>query len=130
MDWCSHDSWTEICRSGSITSGSGSCRLICEHLLQTVNDIAHRVRRQATEAFRKAFSVDGAKLVKRNEARSLLKTTENAPRIRLATSGQGRHDCRVQMLIELVRRHNDARACLSNFAAEGWIEPNEVNVAA
>jgi hypothetical protein len=103
---------------------------ICEHFLQSVQDLTNRVWRQTTEAPYKAFSVHRAQLVKSHKSGSLLKATRHPPGILLAAGGHGRHDCRLQVMIELVRRHHNAGTCLANLASEGAIESDQVNVAA
>ena len=105
-------------------------RLVCEHFLQTVNDLSNGVGRQTTEPLHQSFRIDRADLVERNEAGPLLKPAWNPPKVRLTTGGHWCHNRRAYMLIKLVRRHDDTRASLADFTAERGIQSHEVHVPA
>jgi len=74
--------------------------------------------------------VDRPNLVKSDEPGTALKAARDAPRVGLSARRHRRDHDRVQVAIQLVGRHDDARARLANLTPARWIEPNKVHIPA
>src|SRR3989449_592668 len=74
--------------------------------------------------------VDRPNLVKSDEPCTALKAARDAPRVGLSARRHRRDHDRVQVAIQLVGRHDDARARLANLTPARWIEPNKVHIPA
>jgi hypothetical protein len=100
-----------------------------EHLLQNVQYRRQCVRADAAEPLRDPFVVNRAELVQCNKTSSILKATSDAPGIRLTTGGHRSNDYGAKMLIQLVRRYNQARTRFSNLASASRVKPDETDIA-
>jgi hypothetical protein len=77
--------------------------LIRKHLLQTPQDRRYRIRMQAAQPFYESRRIDRAQLVERHKTRFILKSTRNAPGVRLTAPRHWCDDSRTKTLIQLVR---------------------------
>src|SRR5690606_25943483 len=75
------------------------------------------------------FAVDRAQLVQHDVATLLLEPAGHPKRVRMAASRQRRHDERSQMLVQLIRRNDDAGPRLLNRTAARRVELHEVDLA-
>jgi hypothetical protein len=115
-------------RAGPSNSRDGPRRLVCKHFLQNVSDVTDSLRRQTTEAFHQSFRIDRPKLIQRHKTRLLVEPAWNPPGVRPAARRHWCHDRRAKVLIELVRRHDNARTGLPDLTAECGIQSYQVHV--
>ena len=80
----------------------------CEHLLQGPQHREDGWRIQLPERFEQALGIDRAQLIQGNEAGAALEAAPRPPRIRAPPGRHGRDDHGPEMLVQFVRRYDDA----------------------
>lgn len=103
---------------------------LSEHFLEPLKNGRHRVRREATEPATEPLGIDGPELIQCDETRSTLKATRYAPGIGSPARRHRHDDHGAQVLVQLVRRNDEAGAGLLDLAARRGIQPYEVHFAA
>src|SRR6266851_7815013 len=102
----------------------------CEHLLQGPQHREDGLRIQLPERFEQALSIDRAQLIQGNEAGAALEAAPRPPRIRATPGRHGCDDHGPEMLVQFVRRYDDAGSRLLYFTAQRGVESNQVDVPA
>ena len=105
---------------------AGSSRY--EHLLQRPQDRTHGLRIQLAERFEQPLSIDRAQLIEGDKAGAALETASRPPWVGATAGGHRRDDHRPEVLVQFVRRHDDAWSGLLDFTAQGGVEPNQADV--
>jgi len=99
--------------------------LLLEHLPQGRESGAQPISTHGAEPPDKPSLVESADLLQQDETRSALETDGDAGRGGPAAGRHWRGDDRWQEVVHFGRRHDQAGACLLNFAADGRIQCGE-----
>src|SRR5665213_775572 len=83
--------------------GSVVTQLLCEHLLKGFHYVGGCAAGQSAQTLHKPITVYRSNLVERDEARSVLKATGNAPGVRMAASCHRCDDHGAEVLVQLIR---------------------------
>ena len=100
-----------------------------EHFLQDGEDGCECAGRYTSEPFHQPLTVDRAKLIDSHVSGPLSKAASHTPGVGLSPGRHRRDDHCPEMLIQLIRRDDQAGSCFSDFAATGRIEFNQIDVA-
>jgi hypothetical protein len=77
----------------------------------------HRFRIELPERFEQAPGIDRAQLIEGNRASAASEAASRPPRVQAPAGGHGRDDHGPEMLVQFVRRHDDAGSRLFDFTA-------------
>ena len=83
-----------------------------------------------TKLLYQSIGIDRANLLKKHQARLTVDRGGDTERSRTAATGKRGDQYHTQVIIDFRRRDNDAWPGFLYFAADGWIERNQPNIAA
>lgn len=99
-----------------------------EHLLQHPENPPHRRRRQRAERASNTLLVHGPKLIENHESPPSPKSAGDAEGIGMPFRRERGHDERPEMVVEIVRRNDDAGPGLADLSATCRIEVDRENL--
>src|SRR6185312_1422549 len=99
-----------------------------EHLPQRGQNGCHRLRLDLAEFPHKPVNVDRTDLGEDDKALSIVEGAADSSWVEPALARQRRDDDRMKMPVHLVRRDHDAGPLLLNFAANRWVQSNEIDL--
>src|SRR5262245_42692674 len=88
-----------------------------EHFLQCSQHRKDSLRIQLANRFNQALSIDRPQLIKGDKACAPLEPAPRPPWVRATAGGHRRHDHRPEMLVQFVRRYDEAGSRFLDFAA-------------
>lgn len=105
-----------------------TARLLCEHLLQDIQRFRQGGGTHLPETANQTCPVNSPELVEHDVPVLLLEPAGDAERVGVAPCGHWSDQERTEVLVQLIRRDDDAGSGLSDLTTLGWIEGNEVDV--
>lgn len=100
-----------------------------KHLLKDGENARECRRREAPEMTHKSLSIDGTKLIRHDLAVLPGEAARSAEGVRLARGRQGRDDEGAKVGVEFVRRDDDVRPSLPDFAPARRVQIHEEYLA-
>ena len=99
-----------------------------KHFLQNFHHGRHYGWADMTESLSNPFRINRPKLVNGHKSGLILKAACNTPGVGIPAGRHRRHNKCPQMLIQFIRRDNQARTCFLNLTSPCGVELNQANV--
>ena len=120
---------TSVIATSPVQTTCGRATLLGEHDPQLPQCIHHGPRLQPPKAPHKPMLVNCSDLIQGDEAGPALKPARRSPRVGLSAASHRGNDDRPKLLVQLVRRDDQARPRLPDLTASGGTQPDQMDFA-